>query len=198
MSTGTKDREFKFQLLHKKSGEKIAVEGVVTKPAGTEKEYKAAITIGPTVSDVTKYWLEIQEKATVTGETDSNWGRETVWTMDASLTITIGDKDYTISTAGDGGDSTVYKLPVSKEDPLQIKYADIKALVKTVAGIDLPSTFPDGSVITSNVEIYELAIDTDKKLFSLDMSANADFEILPGFAVKGAGFVVQRTDGTKL
>ncbi len=135
----------------------------------------------------------VPNTAAKAGYTESDFGTESVWLTNPSITIKIGDNTYTLSKDLMAGASSIYRLPISKDDPLLLKYDDLKALANKM-GITLPINYPNGKPITGELQVFEFVVDTDKKLFALDISAKIEWEIFTGFSVERMGLVLKRTD----
>jgi hypothetical protein len=157
-----------------------------------------------TVTSLKDYIAEVQAKpkAGNTADTASLWGKQRYWIIGPTLTITIGDSSFTLSQdTFAGATSKIYKLPVSKDNPLTITYTDIEAFATSVGIAVVPTEYPDGTKITGALNIYELVVDAGNALFALDISvdlpANAPFNtLIPGLKFTRVGLSLKRTDGS--
>lgn len=205
---------FEFQFI-KKSDMKT-VETVTPKPTKTDKdgvkdqhEYEITVDDG-TFTKLKNCLVEIKEVVPATPETedvdkvkdkaDSDWGREGYWKAGASLTIKIGSKSYTLSretgkSADEEKGSSIYKLPVSVDHPMEITYLELKEFADGL-GVSMPSEFPNGKPIGLSVVIYEFIVDTSNKFFSINISIKADWTIFDGLTIEKVGLVLKRTDGS--
>ncbi len=193
---------YNFQFVNKDDATDI--ENVTAANIGTptDTEGKTHVDITFTTAAELKqykklkdYLAQVQAKG-ATAEDNSEWGSEIIWDVEPTLAIKIGGKEFTLTKHSSGGDG-IYKFPISKDDPLEITYSDLKDFVAGVSSsLVMPTTFPDGSPITSSLKIYEFVIDTKKKLFNLNIAVEAHWRIFEGLEVQSFGLVIKRTDGS--
>jgi hypothetical protein len=193
--------EFAYHFVSKTTDKDLplpagAVAAAVT---GTDKRQSCVITfkVAKDVTDLKDYLGQVKATpnaaAKTAGDTDSDFGTESVWLTNPSITIKIGDNTYTLSQDSMAGPSSIYRLPVSKDNPLLLKYDDLKAFAAKMS-VTLPDNYPSGKPITGELQIFEFVVDTAKKLFALDISAKLEWEIFSGFSVERMGLVLKRTD----
>ena len=164
-----------------------------------KKKMTAVVTLvgEKKVSDYAEYVICVQAvaAATDTANSTSAWGQETIWAFAPTINITIGSYTFTLSQDSFAGGSGIYRLPVSKENPAVILYDDLKTWASGL-GLTLRSTFPNGVKINSSLFVNELVVNTTKKIFSIDVEANLQWNIITGLTVNQLGVAVKRTDGT--
>jgi hypothetical protein len=192
--------EFAYQFVSKTTDKVSPLPADATIALGGDAKRQTGTITFKTAKDATdlKDYLG-QVKATpnaagkTAGDTDSDFGTETVWVKNPSITIKIGDNSYTLSQDSMAGPSSIYRLPVSKDDPMKLEYEDLKKLAAKMS-VTLPENYPNGKKIEGKLEVFEFVVDTDKKLFALDISAEIKWEIFTGFSVERMGLVLKRTD----
>lgn len=124
-------------------------------------------------------------------------GLQPYWDVNVALIIKMGDKKITLTkpSSSNGAAGGVYRLPASTDSPYTITPDDINKLVgttvipdslfgKSMSGKDAPS-----------LSISELAVDTDNKLFAMDVSVNLGISLFSGLSIDSLKFEVERTDG---
>jgi hypothetical protein len=114
------------------------------------------------------------------------------WDFNVSLFIKLGDKPITLTKPPSSSGTTggVYRLPASTDKPITITADDINSLVGTTV---VPSTL-FGKPAPS-LSISELAVDTDNKLFAMDVSVDLGITLFKGLTIDSLKFDVERTDG---
>lgn len=201
--TAYTDATYNFKFTGKT--DPTLVEDVLTANIGVstydaeKKKVTTVVTLvaGKKVSDYAEYVICVQAvpAATDLANTTSAWGQETIWAFAPTINITIGSYTFTLSQDSFAGGGGIYRLPVSKENPAVILYADLKAWASGL-GLTLPSTFPNGDPINSSLFVNELVVNTTKRIFSIDVEANIQWNIIAGLSVNQLGVAVKRTDGT--
>ncbi|WP_256078624.1 hypothetical protein [Massilia sp. YIM B04103] len=166
----------------------------------TGNSYSQALTFA-SPTDASNYAAQFQAQVQALADepnTASNWGLQAWWNVGFSLTITVGSTEITLNQLPGMG---VYRLPVSKEDPLSVTYADLSKFVETMdSDLKMPTTFPNGAPITASLNITECMVDTINRTFAFDVSATLGkgWEIFPGLTFNAIGLDIQRTNGSYL
>lgn len=148
----------------------------------------------------TNYNAEVQAelKTNPTPATTSSWGKETYWIVGPTLTVKIGNTEFTLSRnsfAGDG--NKIYQLPITEGSPITITYNDLNDFVKSLpGGLTLPTNYPNGTAIGASLDIYEFIIDATDKLLSLSISVKLDWNIISGLTINRLGLSVKKTNGS--
>jgi hypothetical protein len=126
---------------------------------------------------------------------DSAAGLQIYWESDLSLVVTVGSHEFTLTKASTA--SGIYRLPVSRDAPITITLDDIKSFADTVGigASKVPTKWPNGDPITGSLNLYKLAVDTDRKLFALDIAFTLNFSPIPGLTINEVGLSVLRTNG---
>lgn len=145
---------------------------------------------------LSNYQAEVQTLAAAPAD-NSAWGKQIYWIFGFSLTVVIGGKSLTLTQVPG---AQVYVLPVSPDNPLTITYQDLQnfAAPFLATGFTFPQNWPNGTPISSSLQINRLAIDTGNKLIDLDVLANIQWTLFTGFTIQSVGLAVQRTNGTPI
>ena len=177
----------------------------IVKPSGGTQTATISGVAPSAASNVTTALLQSSYVASVvikanTGFSDSNPGLSTFWTGTLGVVLEIGSHTLTLTTQP-GSNSGIYRLPVSSTNPLIITFADVQNFltsVTTAIGVTLPTTFPDtahSQIANFSLSIEKLAVDTNRHLFTLAVSANLNFTLLPGLTVDKVALAVLCTNG---
>lgn len=154
----------------------------------------------PTPTDLASNFIArvIDHPKDTTANSDSAPGLQVSWDANLSLIVQVGSHQFTLTKASTL--SGIYRLPVSRENPFQITLDDVKDFAEAVGiGRDkVPTKWPNGNDITGSLNLYKLAVDTDRKLMALDIALDLNFEPIPGLKIKQVGLSVARTDGVHL
>lgn len=152
----------------------------------------------PTAADLASLYIaRVVDKpaAADTDNSDSEPGLQIYWDANLSLTVQVGSHTFTLTKGSAPGG--IYRLPVSRENPFRITLSDVQEFADAVGvGRDkVPTRWPDGSEITGSLNLYKLAVDTERKLAALDIAFELNFSPVPGLRVQEVGLSVVRTDG---
>lgn len=163
--------------------------------------YSVTITPGakdPKPDDLVKHYLA-RVVAVGDGKTHSSSpaGIEAYWHTTFGVTISIGDKEFTLTQDSLKGNDGIYRLPISKDDPFRVSYANLHEFAKSVS-LDLPDHWPGGKPIDTkgHLEIDKLAVNLPLRLFEIDIAVDMpDLSPIPGVKIKHLEMAVERTDG---
>jgi hypothetical protein len=195
---------YDYQFITKKDAKVVTITEAIKKTTTVVTDGGNS-TATLTFTDVKQYTelktclAQVSSQPTDTAnDTASEWGTEVIWVAGPSLTIQIGSSSYTLSQASiGGGTGSIYKLPVSVENPMRVTYEDLKTFAEKMPGNpQLPTHYPNNTKIEGSLDISEFVVDTSKKLFSLDISINLSYDIFPGLKVEKLGLSLKRTDGS--
>ncbi|CAI2768340.1 hypothetical protein ACHRVW_09070 [Flavobacterium collinsii] len=197
---------FSYQFVNKGNPNDIIVPTVAQTGAPTivVDKHQVVFTFG-TNADAVKlkdYIAEVKAiPATGSGPDNSEWGKEIYWIIGPTLTIKIGNQEYTLTkNTFAGATSKIYQLPASADNPITITYDDIKTFA-TSLGLNPPENYPDGTPIDGSLNIYQLIVDLGNNLFTLSISldipaSNPLNNIIPHLSVSKMGLVLKRTNGS--
>lgn len=141
--------------------------------------------------------MQVQVQALAEQAADASpWGLQAWTNVGFSITVTIGSTELTLNQIPGGG---VYRLPVSKSNPLVVTYDDLSDFIKNFSyGLTLPTQFPNGDPISSSLAVSCFAVDTINKTFEFDFMANVQWTIFDGLTFNALGLDIQRTNGVSL
>lgn len=134
-------------------------------------------------------------------DTESDWGKEIYWLIGPTLTIKIGNQEFTLTKdTFAGATSRIYKLPASDDNPITITYDDIKTFAISL-GLTPPVNYPDDTPISGSLNIYQLIVDLGNNLFTLSISLDIPADnplnkIIPQLSISKMGLVLKRTNGS--
>lgn len=176
-----------------------------TKPATGDPWTADIVFTTPIDGDVTitdlldDYQAQVQAVAS-SGNTDSPWGLQIYFHTGITLTIMIGGVKVVLGQTG---------LPdqYSLSSPVTVTYQDLSDFVATLpGGLTLPTTWPNGETISSSLTVETFAVNTQTKLFDINVVVDLDWVIIPGAGNNDAaileadqlGIEVLRTNGQPL
>lgn len=200
------DTTFKYQFVNKGNPADVVVPTEAqTGPETVVGDNHQVVFTFATAAAATKFSDYIAEVMAVpkTGSDDtaSDWGKEIYWLIGPTLTIKIGSQEFTLTKdtfAGAG--SRIYKLPASDDNPIKITYDDIKDFAISL-GLTPPVNYPDGTLISGSLDIYQLIVDLGNSLFTLSISLEIPADnplntIIPQLSISKMGLVLKRTNGS--
>ena len=194
----TKDK-FNVKFINKGNVHDI-LEPTLTTAAAVQGSSIQIVYTFPIGKTTTSYNAEVQAelKTDATPATTSLWGKETYWIVGPTLTVKIGNTEFTLSqNSFAGGGNKIYQLPIPKGSSITITYEDLNKFVKTLpGGLSLPQTYPNGDKIGGSLDIYEFIIDATDKLLSLNISVKLDWTLISGLTINRLGLAVKRTNGS--
>ena len=203
-TTKVSKREVTF--LKKDSLAKFTPDTIGTISPGEARDgvtpYSVEVTLNgaggsPSAADLASLYIAqvVDKTANKEADLDSEPGLQVYWEANLSLTIQVGDHIFTLTKGSAPGG--IYRLPVSRDNPFKITLRDVQSFADAVGvGADkVPTRWPDGSEITGSLNLYKLAVDTDRKLAALEIAFDLNFAPVPGLKVKEVGLSVVRTDG---
>lgn len=169
-----------------------------TTAAGTMTlEITPAANTHPTAEELgTNYSAQVIAKGDAS-HANSPAGLQVYWVIGLSLIVVVGGHSFTLTKPTGTGRGGVYRLPVSRTNPFTLTLEDVQEFADALhIGRDkVPTHWPNGAAITSGLSLYKLAVDTDNKLFALDIAFTVEFEPVPGLTIQEVGLSVLRTDG---
>lgn len=192
---------FAYQFVNKGDPTDIVTPATpATAAAIVGDSYTVTLDLGTNAiaKSMADYIAEVQAQPPAGDVTDtaSAWGAELYWVVGPTLTVRIGNASYTL-TKETLADATkkIYRLPASADNPITIAYTDIQSFA-TSLGLTAPTTYPNGSPIDATLDIYELVVDVGNGLFSLSISVQIGWNIIPGLTIDRLGLAVKRTNGS--
>jgi len=197
---------FKYQFVNKGDSNDIivptATETGTEKLNGENHEVVFTFTESANATKLEDYIAEVMAiPAGGSGPDNSNWGKEIYWIIGPTLTIKIGNQEFTLTKdTFKGATSRIYKLPASDDNPITITYDDIKTFA-TSLGLTPPENYPDDKPIEGTLNIYQLIVDLGNGLFNLSISVaipdtNPLNNLIPHLSVSKMGLVLKRTNGS--
>jgi hypothetical protein len=156
-----------------------------------ENQLPAGVTIESLAKD---YQAQVQAEAD-TPNAGSHWGMQIYYHVGLTISVLIGGVKVVLAKSSI---PDVYSL----QSPVKITYADLQAFVIALpGGLQLPTTWPNGDPISSSLTLQTFDVNTQTKLFDINVVVNLDWTIIQGsgqtpiLVADEVGIEVIRTNG---